>query len=333
MNEQVKEVIHKVLNNYGYKTKYGWEYTFPIAMDDKIDTCLVMEAIAEDPECPDLHLEQWVYEAYDDAWLYVLHEVFKDIETECTKNDINIENMYDDIQYYVHDNFYLNLEMEDRLKQSVCVNIVMDTGTGNYEFETNRLTDFIGDEAQPYEVDNPCDLLWLANQQGYNDEQFKYALKHKTDSKFMESLKEEVLNCSSYLNSLTFCVRLSIANLFDIVKAIHKEEHLNNSYYYDKRKGNGYIIIPAKGIGYKNKPVPTTCGLVNYWNGSGSLLDVELEQDVVLPIRAIWKVFADKACSAGYPIKDIYGLSDDAWTECSVKVVEHDENKQQEELL
>lgn len=333
MEEQVKEIVHTVLDNYGYKKGDNWEYTFSRDRDDVISDSMIMEAIRESADCPDLYLEQCIYDIYEDAWLDTLDDVFNDVKSECTDKGIDIEDMYDDIMDYVYSRFWLNLEMYDRLKQLVCVDLIMDTGTGNYEFATNDLTAFVGEEAQPYEVGDPCDLLWLANQQGYNDEQFKYALRNKTESKFMESVKEEVLNCTSYLNALTFCVRLSIANLFDIVKAIHKEEHLNNSYYYDKRKGNGYIIIPKEGVSGRKSTVYTTCGLVNYWTGSGSMLDIELEQDVILPVRAIWMVFPDKGCPVGYSIKDIYGLSDDVWTECSIKVIEHDENKQQEELF
>ena len=44
------------------------------------------------------------------------------------------------------------------------------------------------------------------------------------DSKLLESLRTEVLNCSSHMNALTFFVKMTVKELFELQEAIAESE-------------------------------------------------------------------------------------------------------------
>ena len=58
------------------------------------------------------------------------------------------------------------------------------------------------------------------------------------------------------------------------------------------------------------------CGLTDCWQGAGSILDIHLERDVILPIRYIWQAVYDSA--EKYGVGSVYGLCSSAWKEALV---------------
>ena len=56
------------------------------------------------------------------------------------------------------------------------------------------------------------------------------------------------------------------------------------------------------------------CGLFDVWSGGGSLLEIELDKDVVLPIKCIWHAEIETGKSEyGYSVNSVYGLVGSAW--------------------
>ena len=65
------------------------------------------------------------------------------------------------------------------------------------------------------------------------------------------------------------------------------------------------------------------CGLYDSWNGGGSYFDIELEKDVVLPIKFIHSAIPDqykgRYC---YGIDNCYGFCGSVWEQGSVVIIE-----------
>ena len=87
--------------------------------------------------------------------------------------------------------------------------IRIDTGDGNVDYTANMLCDGIveGKHSLP---DN-ASLVWLAKTQGYTKKQLEDVLAGKeTNSVFLKSVYDEVMNCESDIRQLVFLVNLSI---------------------------------------------------------------------------------------------------------------------------
>ena len=55
------------------------------------------------------------------------------------------------------------------------------------------------------------------------------------------------------------------------------------------------------------------CGLFNPWNGGGSVLEVQLEKDIEIPLSILFDVSMDGEKTYGYDVNEVYGLCGDAW--------------------
>ena len=60
--------------------------------------------------------------------------------------------------------------------------------------------------------------------------------------------------------------------------------------------------------------ISDNAGLFDVWSGGGSLLEIELDKDVVLPIKCIWHAEIETGKSEyGYSVDSVYGLVGSAW--------------------
>jgi hypothetical protein len=85
-----------------------------------------------------------------------------------------------------------------------------------------------------------------------------------------------------------------------------KVEHpLNDFYDASERKGTGYIILDKSVM----------CGLFSPWQGGGSVLEIELERDVKLPIKYIFDATVDGEKKYGYDVDEVYGLVGSCWSD------------------
>ena len=60
------------------------------------------------------------------------------------------------------------------------------------------------------------------------------------------------------------------------------------------------------------------CGLIDFWNGSGSLLELKLEKDVKLPIKFVHEISPDSCYKWGF--KNIYGCDDSFYEESLISL-------------
>lgn len=193
------------------------------------------------------------------------------------------------VMEWLHEHICYQLPVDHYLDQTVCVDLIVDTGDGNYDFVLNDIFPHY-DGVYGEVISEKASVLWLARQQGYKKRELNKALYHRetNGSAFMESLHTELANCSTHMNCLTFFVKMKVRELLRLNEALHGE-----------RKGKLTI----------SKEVP--CGLYDPWNGAGSVLDIQLEKDVLLPLKFIDSALPDGG--RGYSVASAYGICESLW--------------------
>lgn len=85
-----------------------------------------------------------------------------------------------------------------------------------------------------------------------------------------------------------------------------------------------YYSSPRKNENSKSYMVlgkETMCGLYDPWSGGGSVLEIELDKDVKLPIK--YAIFCVEGCKMhGYDIDEVYGLIGSCWKETVKEIKE-----------
>ncbi len=252
---------------------------------------------------------QWYETAIWDAEDSVVKEVCKNWASKIHSYADNEEF----IEEWVKESLNIELPYKHYLDQSVCVDIIVDTGDGNYDYVLNdiyphynaRQDDVIHEEAS---------LLWLARQQGYSKRQLNAAIRKCEfgDSKLLKSIRTEVHNCSSHMNALTFFIEMTVEellNLQDEIKKNSKNDIKDGGYTVVwNRKGKRKLIISKDAV----------CGLYDTWNGAGSVLEIELEKDVELPMKYISTAWPDGA--RGWSVRKTYGICNSMWTRTLQKI-------------
>lgn len=206
---------------------------------------------------------------------------------------------------------YFSYPEEHYLKQGFYVNIMVDTGDGNYDYTLNGVyPSYCG----RYEdrIDDKASIVWLARQQGYTKTQLRKALREGDmagPENFLESVRVEVANIASHMQTLTFLVEMTLEDLMALNELIRLQDR--NGHLYDATKNPycGYIIIDKK----------TETGLYDPWNGGGSCFEIELERDVKLPVRFIRSALPDGG--DGYSVSEVYGMCGSAWKKGGVKLI------------
>ena len=220
------------------------------------------------------------------------------------------------INDWVCENVYFNFPYDHYLNQDVCIDVIVDTGDGNYDFTLNNFFNFYADRSEDREISEKSSLVWLMKQQGYSMEQITAFIvsEDSKDSKFLESVLQESMNCSTSMAALTFFVKMTLKEAFELHGLLSVGERgrtLEEYRAYDAkiaaREGN---IIFDKG---------TTCGLYDPWGGSGGCLEIDVENDVVLPLKYISSALPD-GCR-GYGANSIYGICSSFWTDGATKLV------------
>lgn len=250
-------------------------------------------------------LDEWYC---DCEWEYADNVIKQVLEDEDVAE--LIENLdEDEVRELIRDQFYVKSPVKHYLAQDVLIDLIVDTGDLNYDFTSNSIGGHYN--ASDDSIPEESSLLWLARQQGYKKSELKKALadRRNSQSPLLKSIYHETLNCGSHMNALVFLVKTSLEEYFILRDGIDNEKERNKSRFPSERTGRGYLILS------KN----TTCGLYDSWNGSGSILEIELEKDVRLPFRYI--ASADHDGCHGYGIREVYGCGSELWSEDAIKLI------------
>lgn len=258
---------------------YEWEI-FIDRRDMEMSDRLILSIVSDPLPSEAFYKEvgEWGIEAIFQEQSYIEREIIEKLEKE------GYEFEYSDVSDWIEENVRIYFPVDDILKENeVMLNVWVETGEGNYDYTLNN---YIGHSVTYEPIQEESSLLWLARQQGYSKEELLDAVMNGNTkgSKFLESVVDEQDNLTSHMNRLEFFIRMS---LFDVIKM--KEEGIKEDF-----------TIPKE----------TNCGLVDHWMGAGSLLDIELEKDVVIP-KDMLRFDVDG--ETGYGVGNIYGVSYDFW--------------------
>ena len=215
-------------------------------------------------------------------------------------NDVDKKIFYADHEDFICDwideNVYFNYPYRHYLNQDVYVDIIVDSGDGNYDYTMNELFGCIYSEKGYREESS---VTWLMKQQGYTEAQIRQFIEEEDfqNSKLLKSIYSECLNTTTCMNALTFFVTMTVEECFDLLETVNNKENA------------GKTMIISKDI---------PCGLYDPWNGAGSILEIELEKDVALPMEYVDSAYPD-GCR-GYGVDDIYGMTYSFWGNSNIKI-------------
>lgn len=297
LKELVKQNAEKIMNEYNFFNKETKMYEDEIYLDYRdrgdlerhvYDFMRDKENITMDSAYENLWelFEEYSFETRYSMFSEIKEAVIHNIEDigleEDTYNDIAIEEAVND---WLDNNYIIKYPEEDYFNTTVNLNIILDTGDGNYEFTLNSFNEYYDGDERVFEKESS--LLWLINQQGYTEEQLQEA--YELNNSFLKSIENEMENVTTSMNALTFFVNMTFKDYINL-----KEKIAENKEYI--------IKIPKKA----------ECGLVDYWHGAGSLLSIELEKPVEIPAKYIWTINLDDNIGS-YGVGEIYG-DDSMWS-------------------
>lgn len=311
MKERVKQIIK---DSYLFNEDGGYEITMDYN-ERELSTHFLKEIMKSDYPEDEFNDKLWEWTInYEDY--YPLTDTVADYFTDEEREFY--EEHESEIDDFIRDNCYYFYNPDDFY--AVDVNIMVDCGNGNYDYTRDNVLNWDGTYLVPDEekgeIDEESSILWLANQQGkgellkktckamFVDNDNEYLDEPITEDKFINSCTQEYANLPCHMGTLTFLVKMSITDLFKCLR-IQKEIYDENAKYDPrKNKSNAHIVIGKE----------TMCGLFNPWSGSGSVLEIELDKDVVLPL-AYAEFCVDGAKQRGYDVDEVYGLIGSCWKE------------------
>ena len=299
--EQVIDRVKEILDAEHYLKKTGENsYEGEIYTDYRDE--LGKENIAKilESKNPRETFYEIIDEANLDSEFYAKSDVVDKIKENFDDEELGFiyTDHSDTIEDWVYGNVSFGIDYDQFLSEKVYIDIIVDTGDGNTDFSLNNpFPNWYGEYGK--ELSDESSILWLAKQQGCSEKVLNKAL---TDgkfggSKFLESLREEVKNCTTSMNALTFFTDMTLKEAIDLNEKLSK--------------GLVKSLTISKDA---------TCGLYDPWNGAGGLLNITLDKDVKLPAEFIDSARIDG--SRGYSAESIWGIiPDNVWTG-SVKIEE-----------
>lgn len=209
----------------------------------------------------------------------------------------NSEEMYDVMRENVA--FFYD---EDSFNHDVKVNLLIDCGNVNCDYTCDNVLNYCGNG----EIDEHSSILWLARQQG-KEKELREAVgmfmesggEDESSDPFVKSCITEWNNFSSSMGTLTFLTSMRLFDLLDLIGVQNKIKKNENKHDSD------FIEISKNAV----------CGLFDPINGGGSVLEIELDKDVKIPIKNL-KICPEGCRMAGYDVNEVYGLVDYAWGDC-----------------
>lgn len=280
----------------------------PSGYDDRIPPHFILKAFNEycniaksninDYETFKDYLEEKFAEinAYYLEETYLLHEIKKNIQYESEELQSSFEALIDGMDDYeileVGGFEGINYDIKEFLDYDYRINLMFAT-----PYERNCDMSLI---PRFEDVDNNA-LTYLIRQQGYDVHEVFKSLKEDriNDSVFVRSVVDELREQSYSMAELTALVTARGENLLNLLDNIAHE--------------NNYVSISKDA----------TIGLYNEWNGSGSLLEIQLEKPAVFPTSMVRNVQIEGAGkeNSGYTVDAVYGLVSKAWLIGNVEIV------------
>lgn len=304
--ETMQSRLKEIIKTTQYSNDDGGIEMYLDYRDELSNVTLHKIMTADNPrECFNELMDNWTI----DGSLYYEDELEKEISKELSDEEkiFCLQNR-DELNDWFHENYYFYYD-ENHYNETVKINIMLDVGNLNYDATRDNILNYCNYYSDYGKDLKDSSILWLARQQKKAGD-LRKAIKeacngeYKGDDKFIKSCIEELENLPTHMSTLTFLVNMKLFDYFDLREAMVSEKELNDSYTFSKRKGKGTITLSKD----------TMCGLFNPWSGGGSLLGIELPDDIKIPLKTIWVAEIETGKSQyGYSVDDVYGLIGSAW--------------------
>lgn len=305
---ELKTFLEREYGKWQYDEKSGcyFDEAYVDYNDELTDKDIANILEQEEPEWT---LEDMLSDCYQDTeWQYR-----DDIIDKFQKTEEGSKYDWDEINDELVDMWYLKIPFDHYRRQEVCMDVLIDTGDMNYDYTLNAVYPHYNGREDD-EIDDKASLVWLAKTQGYTKEQLQSQLTNgedKLDVKgFLETVYQEVINCSASCPTLIFPIKMTLEQAIKICKIINKRDKNGYKYEPEEREDCGSIII--------DKTVD--CALYDYWAGGGGCWGIELEKDVELPIKFIHDAVPDG--SLDYSMKHCYGVTSECWKKALKEIKE-----------
>lgn len=268
-------------------------------------------------EAPMEYFSDLIFEWYEEAlWSYQT-DLVKEIEDVFEKAGIDLsKDEIEEVRQYVYEEIGYEMPESHFLGKKFDVNLLVDTGDMNFDFTLNSIFPAYCSGNMNDAIHERSSIAWLLKQQGYSRSQYKGYLRGSyKDNKFLGSIYQELLNVSSHMNQLCVLVKLSLEELIRLTGQLKKRE---NRYEPWKDKDLGKLVIDRTAM----------IGLFDECSGAGSILEIELAKDLVLPVKYIGKLQIDGARRRyGYDVGNVYGMCGSAWEKGDVKQIIYPKEK------
>lgn len=312
--DRALETVKTILQENNWVKDEGGEFTyevFPGSYDDTILGRDTLKKIMESDD-PKAEFSDYLYEMADEyKYSYGIPFLMAEIQEGFQRKGMpeEFEENEDEIKQFLVDNVYFYYDEKD-FNQDLNVTIDLDTGDLNYDFTKCNILNYYS-RFENGEIPEESPVLWLCRQMGEEDglqEIVSYYQAVRKDiprpevSPFIQSVEDELLNGGSHMLQMIFLLRLRLQDYLTLKDAVTKEKPLDMSYNVSDRTGNGSVTISRK----------TTCGLMDYFGGGGSLLGIELPKDLEIPISLINDCSIDEV-GRKYGVQDVYDLTGEPW--------------------
>lgn len=267
-----KETSLKMDENNNYNGEMYVDYRDELSLDS-------IKKISRSDQPMEIFYDQF----NTDFDVYEYDELYKIIENNWDEEKYGWFDEHEDfIRDWVHDNVFFNFPYDHFLKQEVNVDILVDTGDGDYDYTLNNFASYNAIKNET--INNESSILWLVNQQGYSKSQLNKAVRNREydGSKFLNSVVTECENVTTHMNALAFFIKMTLGEFIQFIE------------------NKTSITLDTE----------SSCGLYDLWGGAGSVLEIALDKPVTIPAKFI-ETHIDGA--RGYGVDDVYGMSNDFW--------------------
>ena len=226
--EKMKQCIMEALSQKtGFDQDQSGCFSYEIYPDyrDEMDNATAVKILASEDPMQSFweQLDEW----YFDYEIQLRTEVENEVRTELTSDNGPYPQGFTPDEKELFEELmgelvYFLLPEKHFLDQSFRVNIMVDTGDGNYDYVLNSVYPcWYGSYDQ--KIDDRAGIVWLAKTQGYTKGQLWNALQKgdvPAPKGFLESMRVEVANISSHMNTVTFLAEMTLRGLMEINRLI-----------------------------------------------------------------------------------------------------------------
>lgn len=306
MDSKVQAELQCILDDelrWVLDSKEGDDYycTYPADYRDEISSTTIKEIFqSNDPVTV-------FYEIINDSWFWFIDDTqdntVANVKMAWDEDVAEWDEVEDEITTYIDEHVHWQPDYHHYLDQTVNVDVLIDTGDGNYDYVLNCVYPHYNGDGDD-EIDDKAALMWLTEQMGYTKEQLDKARKDLDfgSSAYLESVERELANCASHMQQLVFLVSMTLGECLQLNQRISASQHPEFRSEPWKNTSEDFITVPRTVM----------CGLFDKWSGAGSVLEIALEKDLRIPLKFIDGAVPDEAVS-GWNIGNVYGMCASAW--------------------